>query len=150
MIRAFPDENEHQKSFKAILTPNENILTSEATLKHLKMEEEHIKANAPPIMAFVSKGSRGKHALHDKKPKKGPCLLQNSHSKGGSAKKHKVEGTGAKDIARVKCYNCGKKGNSTRDCPGAAKYLFPIKLINYMFFPMHSLLTLFINGLYIV
>ena len=74
-------------------------------------------------MAFVAKecGPRSKTPYRGKKPKKDPQPSQNSHSKCGYAKKHKAKSTGAKAMARVKCYNYGKKGRFARDCPESAK-----------------------------
>ena len=40
------------------------------------------------------------------------------------AKKQKAEGNGEKNIAPVKCYNFGKKGHYTRDCPEPQKVPF--------------------------
>ena len=42
---------------------------------------------------------------------------QKNGPKSGAAKKQKVKGNGDKNIARVKCYNCAKKGHFARDCP---------------------------------
>ena len=90
MIRALPHDNEHWKSFKVIMTHSENIKTFEEISKHLEMKEERIKIYAPPSVAFVAKGSgpRGKRPYHGKKPKKSPHPPQNTHSYGGTAKKH--------------------------------------------------------------
>ena len=100
------------------MTHKENIQIFMAISKHLEMEKEHIKIYTPPNVSFVVKdcGPRGKRPYHGKQPKKGPHPSQNSCSKGGFAKKHKGKGTGAKDIAHLKSYNCGKKGYFARDC----------------------------------
>jgi len=105
------------------MTHNENIKTFEAISKHLEMEEDHIHIYAPPNVAFITKGCgpRGKKPNCGKKPKKGPHPSQNSRPKGGYAKKHKANSTGAKDVARVKCYNCEKKGQFAWDCLQLAK-----------------------------
>ena len=101
------------------MTRNENIKTFEAISKLLEIEKEHTKIYALPNVAFASKecGPRGKRACRGKNPRKGPHSPQSSHSKVGSVKKQKAKGTGSKDMARVKCYNCGKKGHFPRDCP---------------------------------
>ena len=87
------------------------------------MEEERIKMYAPPSVAFIAKGSgpRGRKPYSGKKPKKGPHPSQKSRSNGGTAKKHKAKGNGAKDMARVKCYNFGRKGHFARDYSEPAK-----------------------------
>ena len=100
------------RHFKVIMTHNENIKSSKVISNQLEMEEEHIKTYAPPNVAFNAKGCgpKGKRHCPGKKPKKGPHPSQDSSSKCCFAKKqHKAKSTGAKDMARVKCYNYGKK-----------------------------------------
>jgi len=77
------------------------------------MEEERLKLYALPRAAFVAKGlgPKGRKLYHGKKPKKGPRPPQNSHSNDRTARKHKTKGNKAKNVARVKCYNYGKKGH---------------------------------------
>ena len=90
---------------------------------------------------------RGKKPYHGKKPKKGPHPSQNSRPKNGYAKKHKAKSTGAKNVARVKCYNYEKKGHLLGIVLSQPRYRFSLKLMNYISVPTHSLLTLFLNGL---
>jgi len=119
VIKALPNDNEYWKSFKVFMTHNEHVKTFEAISKHLEMGEEHLKLYAPPSVAFIAKGlgPKGRKPYHGKKPKKDPGPPQNSHSNGGTAKKHKAKGNRTKDVTRVKCYNCGKKRHFARDCP---------------------------------
>ena len=63
-----------------------------------------------------------------KQIKKGQQPLKNSPPRKGIAKKEKAKSNGDKSIARVKCYNCGRKGPYARDCPEPNKVLFPIKI----------------------
>ena len=46
----------------------------------------------------------------------------------GIAKKQKAKGNGDKSIARVKCYNCGRKGHYACDCAEPSKVPFPTKI----------------------
>jgi len=105
------------------MTHSEHIKTFEAISKHLEMVEKSLKLYAPPSVVFVAKGlePKGRKPYRGKKPKKGPRHPQNSRSNAGNAKKHKAKGKGAKDIARVKYYNYGKKGHFAWDCPEPAK-----------------------------
>jgi len=53
VIMALPNDNEHWKSFKVIMTHSEQIF--EAISRHLEMEEKRIKIYTPPSVAFVAK-----------------------------------------------------------------------------------------------
>jgi len=57
VTRALPNENEHWKSFKVIMTHSEYIKAFEVISKHLEKEEGHIKVCAPPSVAFIANGS---------------------------------------------------------------------------------------------
>ena len=97
--------------------------------KHVKLEDEHQKSLAPPSLALVAKGSKlkGNRPFRGIRAKKGQYAPQNSQPEKGIAKKQKAKGNGDKNIARVKCYNCGRKGHYARDCPKPSKVCFPTK-----------------------
>jgi len=150
VTRALLDGNEHLRSFKLMMVHNKNIQTFEAVLKHLEIEEEGLKAYAHSNVPFVAKGngSKDNKPYRSKKPKKGLCPPRNSCSKGSVAKNQKAKGNGEKGIARVKCYNYGKKGHYAQDYPKLAKVLISNKIPSCMFISIHLLLTIFLNRLY--
>ena len=90
-------------------------------------------------MAFVAKGNGPKANRNNRgrQAKKGYHPLQNGRPKAGIGKKQKAKGNGGINIARVKCYNCGKKGYDARDCPESKKVLSSTVLLSYMYAPMH-------------
>ena len=82
-------------------------------------------------MALVAKGgmSKGKRPFRGKQAKKGQHTPQNSWPGKGIGKKQKAKGNGDKSIARVKFYNCGRKGHYARDYPEPSKVPFLPKLL---------------------
>jgi len=61
-------------------------------------------------------------------PRKVSILLKTPNWKKGIVKKQKTKGNGDKRITRVNCYNCGRKGHYTQDCPKPSKVPFPTKI----------------------
>jgi len=57
VIMAQPYENEYWRSFKVIIKHNEDIQAFEAILKHLEIEEECMKVDAPPNVTLIAKGN---------------------------------------------------------------------------------------------
>jgi len=133
VVRALLDDNEHARSFKVIMAHSANIKTFKAISKHLQIEEDCMKAYAPPNMAFFPSGSgpkgtpKGSRPYRGNKPKKSRHLSQNSCSKGCFAKKHMAKCNGAKDTTSAKCYNCEKKGHFGWDCLKPTKVLLSTK-----------------------
>jgi len=128
MIWGLPDTDLRQ-NFSLVMAHNNNIKTFKAISKHLELEGERQKSRAPPSVALVAKESKpeGKSAFYAKQATKGPHTPQNSRPGKGIAKKHKAKGNGDKNIARVQCYNCGRKEHYARDCPKPSKVPFPTK-----------------------
>ena len=54
--------------------------------------------------------------FRDKQAKRGPRAPRNSQSKNGIVKKQRAKDN-EKNIACVKCYNCGNKGHFAQGCP---------------------------------
>ena len=79
------------------------------------MKDERLKMLGTPNVALVAKGNRpkGNKNTRGRQFKRGSRLPQKGRPKAEVAKKQKVKGNGETKIARVKCYNCGKKGHCT-------------------------------------
>ena len=89
------------------------------------MEEECLKIFSSSNTALVAKGKCPRGNKNWGRPyKKAPHRHQKSRPKSSVAKKQKAKGNGEKNIARVKCYNYGKKNHFTRDCSKPSKVPF--------------------------
>jgi len=77
---------------------------------NLEMEKERLKTFSSSNTALVAKENRPiSNKNRSRQYKKTPSPYQKNGPKSSTAKKHKTKGNGEKNIARVKCYNCGKK-----------------------------------------
>ena len=100
---------------KLVLTHSENIKTFADISRHLKLEAEQMGVHQN---TFLVAQSRQWKAFRPK------CKGQGRNAKGASnlgpkegkiAKRQKGKRV-KKDKAKLKCYNCGKKGHFTHEC----------------------------------
>ena len=82
------------------------------------MEEERLRMFDTPKVNLVAKGNnpKGNKNERGRQYKKSSHRPQKGRPKAIIAKKQKAKGNGKKNIAHVKCYNCGKKGPYAQDC----------------------------------
>jgi len=74
------------------------------------MEEERLKTFSSSNAALVAKGNHPRsNKNRGRLYKKAPRPDQKNGPKSEATKKQKAKGNGEKNIARVKCYNCGEK-----------------------------------------
>ncbi|KAH9618858.1 hypothetical protein KSS87_009464, partial [Heliosperma pusillum] len=125
VLRSLPSNTEEWKNFKLLMAHSENVKTFAELAKHVEMEVERQKALSPstPAVALAVQGTSKNNK--GKKPK-GRRPNQTPGPRGGVQKQHKAKGRKETNVARVKCYNCGKKGHFARDCSEPKKVPFLI------------------------
>ena len=136
VIRSLPHNWEHMK---VNLTHNENVKTFEDTMRHLELEEDRLLANKVQTdVYFAGSGSHG--ASGSKRKHFGGFKKGKGKGAGPSDKKPKFEKHGKgkrpfkKNIFRMKCYNCDKKGHFARDCnePKNVEIIKTLESISYV------------------
>ena len=118
VLRALLTEDDRWKPFINVMTHNENIKNFAEITKHLELEDELLKACAPPPVALVARVDRAKGNKFKRGKKKSLHPSKKFGPRGGIAKKQvKAKGKVEKNMARVMRYNCRKKGHYAWDCP---------------------------------
>ncbi|MBW0583023.1 hypothetical protein O181_122738 [Austropuccinia psidii MF-1] len=143
VIRSLPQSWEHMKVH---LTHNENIKTFEDAMRHLELEEDRLLAAKPDAELYhASSSSHGASSSKRKRPnwfdkgkgkEEGPLGKKpkfNQHERGKRPR--------MKKLARVKCYNCDKKGHYARDCREPKKVCTPCTFQNFAFVSSSVFLT---------
>ncbi|KAL6290046.1 hypothetical protein ACE6H2_007556 [Prunus campanulata] len=115
VIRSLPDS---WSSMKQIMTHNENIKNFSDISRHVELESERQEAtNATALFAqggtFKTKGSKRKGKGKTDKQDGANKLAPKDDNK---TKRRRGKRGGKKDLSKVKCYNCDKKGHFARDC----------------------------------
>ena len=119
------------------MTHSEHMKTFIEIQSHLKMEEEPLKTFSSSN-ALVVKGNRPRNNKNRGRVyKKVPHPYQKNGPKSSAIKKQKTKGNDEKNIARVKCYNCGKRATMLGIVLSLLRYLCLLILINCLFVPMH-------------
>jgi len=121
VLRALPAGDEKWKPFITMVIHNESIKTFTDITKHLELENERLKACAPPPVALVARVDRPKGNKFRRGKKKNLHPSKKLDPRGGIPKKQsKAKGKVTDKMARVTCYNGRKKGHFARECPDPA------------------------------
>ncbi|XP_075080522.1 uncharacterized protein LOC142166020 [Nicotiana tabacum] len=113
VIRSLSSSWDHMKMH---LTHNERITTLEDVRRHLELEEERLKATKPIAELHMATTSKIKSDSKKRKWGKKRGSPQVQPAKREKTEKGKNRRPKRVKVAKVKCYNCDKKGHYARDC----------------------------------
>ncbi|XP_031276066.1 uncharacterized protein LOC116134512 [Pistacia vera] len=134
IIRLFPQNWEHMKIH---LTHNEGIKNLEDATRHLELEENSLNGSKTSTNVYMI-GSNSYGGKGFKRKFQGGSQRKSNNDKAQGKKrklyKHRKEKHPArkKNMAKVKCYNCGNKGHFACNCSELNK-------VNYLFAQVSSI-----------
>ncbi len=110
VIRSLPDPEWAQ--MKLLMTHSEHIKTFTDISRHLELEAERVESARPKVFVTRAGPSRPKNKRKGKADNKAG---QGSGQK-REPKPHRGRRGTKRNVAKMRCYNCGLKGHLARDC----------------------------------
>ncbi|KAH9602730.1 hypothetical protein KSS87_019040 [Heliosperma pusillum] len=122
VLRSLPSDTEERKNFKLLMSHSENLKTFNELAKHVEMEVERQTAFKPPTPAATLAVHNKFKNNEGKRGQKGRCHTKPNGPQDGVQKQQKAkEPIKRVNLARVKCYNCEKKGHFAQNFPEPKK-----------------------------
>ena len=144
VLHALPEETKHRKIFRLIMVHNENMKTFKKSWNEVRTFE--IVCPFQRSICCQRKQTQGWQPYHYKWPKKGCYPLRTPSVKVVLLRNKRVRDK--RRILQVWSVVTVKRRHSLLGIGlRRLRYLFPLKLLNYMDAPMHLLQVLFHNGL---
>ena len=113
VIRVLPTQPEHWKNVKLVMTHSEHMKTFVEIQSHLKIEKERLRTVSSSSGLLLVNGIDEEtiRAIAVGNIKRCLTLFKGLDLKLVFPTNKKAKGNGEKNMAQVKCCNCGKKGH---------------------------------------